>query len=42
MALGTSSPRMMCRMVMMRNAMAEATPWVAMVATDPGSQLKPF
>ena len=42
MALGTSSPRMMCRTVMMMKAMADATPWVAMVAIEPGSQLKPF
>ena len=41
-ALGTSSPRMMWRTVMMMKAMAEATPWVAMVASDDGSQEKPL
>jgi hypothetical protein len=33
---------MMCKTVMMMNAMADATPWVAIVAREWGSQLNPF
>jgi len=39
-ALGTSSPRVMCRMVMMMKAMVEATAWVVIGASAPGRDLK--
>jgi hypothetical protein len=32
---------MMCKMVMMMKAMVAATPWVAIMASDLGSQLNP-
>ncbi len=35
-AFGTSSPRMMCRQLMIANAINVATEWVAIVARTPG------